>query len=393
MDYVKRAQELAQETVANRRWFHQNAETGLHMPKGCQYVIDKLAEYGIEARRCGEGVTATIGKGGKCILLRADMDALPLKEESGLPFACPTGTEAHCCGHDMHAAMLLTAAKMLKENEENLEGTVKLMFQPAEETFEGAKNMVEAGILEDPKVDAAVAFHVGPGKLAPGNIGHAKEGAYHAAVYGFKITIQGKGSHGAHPHAGVDPINIGVHIHLALQELISREIDPMKNASLTIGTFRGGIGAANVIPDTCEMMGTVRCFDADVREHMMKRVPEVAASVAATYRGSAVVETLSDCPSEIIDKDLAAELDGYMQTVPGTVINSELERTSGSEDFAEVCARVPGVFYRVFAGFPDDPDKAQWPGHHPKVMFNEDILTFGPAYHCLCADGWLKNHK
>ena len=163
MDYYKRALELNDETVKNRRYFHTNAETGLHMPMACAYVMDKLTEYGLTPSRCGEGVTATVGNGGKVLLLRADMDALPMPEESGLSFACPTGKEAHACGLDFHAAMLLTAAKMLKENEAELKGTVKFMFQPAEETFEGSKNMIEHGILENPKVDAALAYHVSPG--------------------------------------------------------------------------------------------------------------------------------------------------------------------------------------------------------------------------------------
>ena len=136
MDHYKRALELQEETIANRRWFHTNAEVGLHMPKAQSYVMERLKEYGLEPRLCGEGVTATLGKGGKTLLLRADMDALPMPEESGESFACPTGTEAHACGHDFHAAMLLPAARMLKEHEDELGGKVRFMFQPAEETFE-----------------------------------------------------------------------------------------------------------------------------------------------------------------------------------------------------------------------------------------------------------------
>lgn len=158
MNYYERALELKDETIANRRHIHKNAETGLDLPKTKAYVMEKLTEYGLEPKDCGYGVTATLGKGGKVLLLRADMDALPMPEESGEEFACPTGKEAHTCGHDFHAAMLLTAAKMLKEKEDTLEGTIKFMFQPAEETFEGSKNMIENGILENPPVDAALAM-------------------------------------------------------------------------------------------------------------------------------------------------------------------------------------------------------------------------------------------
>ena len=168
MNYYQRALELNEETIANRRYLHTNAETGLDMPKAKAFVMKKLKEYGLEPKECGYGVTAKLGKGGKVLMLRADMDALPMPEESGEPFACPTGKEAHACGHDFHAAMLLTAAKMLKENESELEGTVKFMFQPAEETFEGGKNMIENGILENPKVDAALAYHVAAGQMPVG---------------------------------------------------------------------------------------------------------------------------------------------------------------------------------------------------------------------------------
>ena len=149
MDFYKRALALREETISHRRWLHSNAEVGLHMPKGQAYVMDQLREYGLDPHPCGHGVTAELGQeGGRTILLRADMDALPMPEESGESFACPTGTEAHTCGHDFHAAMLLTAAKMLKENESMLSGRVRFMFQTAEETFEGAKDMLAYGVLE-----------------------------------------------------------------------------------------------------------------------------------------------------------------------------------------------------------------------------------------------------
>ena len=221
MNYYERALELKDEIIENRRYFHTNAEVGVHMPKATAYVMEKLAEYGIEPKACGEGVTATVGKpGGKVILLRADMDALSMPELSGLPFACPTGTEGHCCGHDLHAAMLLTAAKLLKENEAELNGTVKFMFQPGEENFTGAVNMLANGILENPKPDVALAYHVGPGKIPMGMFMYNDSGkAVMFSMDGFEIHIKGRGSHGAYPQMSIDPINIGVHVHLALQEL------------------------------------------------------------------------------------------------------------------------------------------------------------------------------
>ena len=279
MNYYERALELKDETIANRRHIHKNAETGLDLPKTKAYVMEKLTEYGLEPKDCGYGVTATLGKGGKVLLLRADMDALPMPEESGEEFACPTGKEAHTCGHDFHAAMLLTAAKMLKEKEDTLEGTIKFMFQPAEETFEGSKNMIENGILENPPVDAALAYHVSPGKMPIGLFMYNDKDTMMYSVDGFKITIHGKGSHGAYPHVGVDPINIGVHIHLALQELIARESDPTHSCVLTIGQFAGGT-AANIIPETVVLQGTIRTNKPEARELLVRRMKEVAEKTA-----------------------------------------------------------------------------------------------------------------
>ena len=234
MNYYERANNLQNETIENRRYIHTNAEIGLEMPKAKKYVMEKLREYGIDAKECGHGVSATIGNGGKTILLRADMDALPMPEESGLPFACPTKTEAHTCGHDLHTAMLLTAAKMLKENESELKGTVKLMFQPAEETFEGGKDMINAGILENPKVDVALSYHVGPGG-PPGGYFYNNEAAMMASCDGFRITIKGKGAHGGYPNLSIDPLNIANHIYSGLQHLIARENDPAEPSVLTVG--------------------------------------------------------------------------------------------------------------------------------------------------------------
>ena len=279
MNYYERALQLRDETVAHRRWFHRNAEVGLNMPNGQAYVLEELKKLGIEAQPCGHGVSATIGKPGKCILLRADMDALPMAEESGLDFACPTGTEAHCCGHDFHVAMLLTAAKMLKENEDALEGTVKFMFQPAEETFEGARDMIENGILENPAPDVALAYHVTSGKMPTGIYMYNNNGTMMFSVDGFRITVRGRGSHGAYPHAGIDPINIACHIYLALESLIAREVDPAKANVLTVGKFNAG-NANNIIPETAVLEGTIRSNDKASRELLVRRMQEVAVRTA-----------------------------------------------------------------------------------------------------------------
>ena len=391
MNYYERALELKDETIANRRHIHKNAETGLDLPKTKAYVMKKLTEYGLEPKDCGYGVTATLGKGGKVLLLRADMDALPMPEESGEEFACPTGKEAHTCGHDFHAAMLLTAAKMLKEKEDTLEGTIKFMFQPAEETFEGSKNMIENGILENPPVDAALAYHVSPGKMPIGLFMYNDKDTMMYSVDGFKITIHGKGSHGAYPHVGVDPINIGVHIHLALQELIARESDPTHSCVLTIGQFAGGT-AANIIPETAVLQGTIRTNKPEARELLVRRMKEVAEKTAAVYNGTVDIEMISEVPPLICNPKLTDEVVGYMQElgIPGLTPYPGIS-ASASEDFAVIAEKVPSTFMYLSAGYLDE--RGQNPAHHPKAQFNEDVCPIGAACLAHCASQWLKNNK
>ena len=391
MNYYERALELKDETIANRRHIHKNAETGLDLPKTKAYVMKKLTEYGLEPKDCGYGVTATLGKGGKVLLLRADMDALPMPEESGEEFACPTGKEAHTCGHDFHAAMLLTAAKMLKEKEDTLEGTIKFMVQPAEETFEGSKNMIENGILENPPVDAALAYHVSPGKMPIGLFMYNDKDTMMYSVDGFKITIHGKGSHGAYPHVGVDPINIGVHIHLALQELIARESDPTHSCVLTIGQFTGGT-AANIIPETAVLQGTIRTNKPEARELLVRRMKEVAEKTAAVYNGTVDIEMISEVPPLICNPKLTDEVVGYMQElgIPGLTPYPGIS-ASASEDFAVIAEKVPSTFMYLSAGYLDE--RGQYPAHHPKAQFNEDVCPIGAACLAHCASQWLKNNK
>ena len=389
MNYYERALELKEETVANRRYFHQNAETGLDMPTAKAYVMNKLKEYGLVPKECGHGVSATVGCGGKVILLRADMDALPMPEESGEPFACTSGA-AHACGHDFHAAMLLTAAKMLKENESNLKGTVKFMFQPAEETFEGSKDMMEHGILENPTVDAALAYHVSPGNMPVGLYMYNSSGTMMFSVDGFKITVSGKGAHGAYPHNSIDPINIAVHVYLALEALIAREADPKAACVLTVGKFEAGT-AANIIPDYAVLEGTIRSNDPTNRELLVRRMKEVADKTAQVYGGSASIEMISEVPPLICDPALTEEMISYMQemNLPNAQPYPGIS-ASASEDFASIAEKVPSTFIYLSAGFTDN--REVYPAHNPKVQFNEDVCPIGASCLAYCATQWLNNH-
>ena len=391
MNYYERALALKDETIAHRRFFHVNAEVGLNMPKGQAYVLEELKKLGIDAHPCGHGVSATVGRGGKCLLLRADMDALPMAEESGLDFACPTGTASHTCGHDFHAAMLLTAAKMLKENEADLKGTVKFMFQPAEETFEGAMDMIDNGILEDPAPDAALAYHVTAGRTPMGIYMYNATGTMMFSADSFRITVHGKGAHGAYPHAGIDPINIAVHIYMALGSLITREVDPSKASALTIGRFNAG-SAPNIIPESAVLEGTIRSNDRASRELLVRRMEEVAEKTAAVFGGTVEIQRPSGVAPLICDPKLTREFVGYMKdlNIPGAMPYPDIS-ASASEDFASIAERIPSTFMYLSAGFLDARGDA--PAHNPKVMFNEDVCPVGAACYAHCAHQWLKDHK
>lgn len=390
MNFYDRALELREETVAHRRWLHRNAEVGLYMPKGQNYIMDQLKAYGLTPHACGHGVAAELGrKEGRTILLRADMDALPMPEESGESFACPTGTEAHACGHDFHAAMLLTAAKMLKEKEAVLSGRVRFMFQTAEETFEGAKDMIANGILEG--VDAALAYHVGSGRMPVGLFMYNSGGTMMYSVDGFRITIHGRGAHGGYPHSSIDPINIGAHIYLALEALIAREADPSKACVLTIGSFIAG-SAPNIIPDTAVLQGTLRTNDSDSRKKLVRRLKEAVQKTADVFGGSAEIEMISEVPPLVCNPAMTDEIAGYMKELPIPGLTPVPDTSaSASEDFASIAEKVPGVFMYLSAGYMDERGDA--PAHNSKVQFNEDVCPIGSACLAHCAVRWLEEHQ
>ena len=389
MNFYERALELREETIAHRRWLHSHAEVGLQMPKGQAYVMEQLKAYGLDPRPCGHGVTAELGRaGGRTLLLRADMDALPMPEESGEPFACPTGTEAHTCGHDFHAAMLLTAAKMLKENEAALSGRVRFMFQPAEETFEGAKDMAANGILEG--VDGALAYHVSPGRMPVGLFMYNSGGTMMYSVDGFRITVHGRGAHGAYPHSSIDPINIGVHIYLALEALIAREADPGKACVLTIGSFTAG-SAPNIIPDTAVLQGTLRTNDGASRDKLVRRLKEAASKTAEVYGGRAEVRMISQVPPLVCDPAMTDEMAGYMKELPIPGLTPVPNTSaSASEDSAALEDKAPSGVMSLSAGQLDERGDA--PAHNPKVRFNEDVCPIGSACLAHCAVRWLEEH-
>ncbi|NLY35619.1 MAG: amidohydrolase [Tissierellia bacterium] len=392
------AQLLQEELVAHRRYLHQHPELGLELFLTSAYVKKKLTEMGYEAVDCGKsGVLATVGGNspGKVFLLRADMDALPVKEEVDGDYKS-TNENMHACGHDFHTTMLLGAAKLLKENEDKIPGTVKLMFQPAEETLLGAKAMIDAGILENPRVDGAMMIHVMSGQpFKSGKVVVPLVGISSAASDWFELHIKGRGGHGASPNKAVDPLNIAAHTHLALQEINSREVHSSEPLALTIGVMEGG-RVSNVIPDRALLKGTIRTYEASTREFVKKRVLEISQAMAQVFRGETDARIIEGCPSIINDEDLVnsankylVELLGKEEVLPITDVHPS-GKSSGSEDFGFLSEVVPTLSLSLAAG--NSLEGYDYPIHHPKVRFDESVLCRGAAVYAYMALRWLEEH-
>ncbi len=380
---LEQANALKDELIRHRRHIHKNAETGFNTKKTSEYIIDRLKEMGYEPEKCGiGGIKAEIGGGEKTILLRADTDALPIDEETHLSYAA--SENMHACGHDMHTAMLLGAAQILKEKEHLLKNRVVFMFQPAEEILEGAKDMIENGILDG--VDEAVMVHVITAVDMPtGTVIVGSPGAGAPACDHFTIEIQGKACHGSAPWKGVDSVLIASQTVNALQVLQSREVDIRKETVLTIGYMQGGQNG-NTLADKAILKGTARSFDEKTREYLKSRITEIACAAAETYRGSAKVTFTSGTPVFINEKHLSErvfdELKGllseeYVLTTAMISPDGRVARGGGSEDFAYVSQKIPTVMVAITAG---EKEKGYiYPQHHPKAEFDEEALPIGAA--------------
>ncbi len=385
--FLKRARQLTDELINDRRYLHQHAEVGSDLPQTTAYVSARLRELGLEPKEiCPGGITALIrGKHpGKTYLLRADMDALPMGEENTLTFRSQT-CNAHTCGHDMHTAMLLTAARLLLERKEDLCGQVKLMFQPAEEQFQGAKAMIRAGVLQDPPVDVCSGMHVMLDH-APPAVGWCG-GYISSSCDGFKLTVTGEGCHGAMPHLGIDPINVGLHIYQAFQSLIARECPPTQTAVLTLGQFSSG-SSPNTIPREAILKGTLRTYDKALRARLQRRMREIIDAAAKMFGARVDYEVLSDVPSCYSDQQLTEQLAGYLKQMGGGTVY-EAKPFTPSDDIAFLSEQVPTVYFQLGAKTEDNP----YPHHSPKVLFHEDALVYGAAIHAQCAFCWLRDHR
>jgi hippurate hydrolase len=374
------------DVVAIRRHLHENPEIGLSEFKTSDFVAARLEELGYEVTRglAKTGVVATLrnGTGTRSIGIRADIDALPITEETGAVYASKTKGIMHACGHDGHTAMLLGAAKILAERK-NFDGTIHLIFQPAEENFGGAKIMIDEGLFDKFPCDAVFGMHNDPG-LPFGKV-YVKDGPIMAAVDECRLTINGLGGHGAEPQAAKDPIVAGASIIMALQTVVSRNLHPLDQAVVTVGAFNAGI-ASNVIPERAEMAITIRSFDPKVRDMLEERIRAIAEGQAASYGMSVTVNYERGYEATV---NHTAETD-FVRELAGKVVGrenvAEIERPMmGAEDFAYMLVERPGSYFFLGTAKTDNDPSL----HHPRFDFNDDIIPTGVNLWVELAEAYL----
>ncbi len=375
-DFREEAAALFDETVAMRRDFHKFPELGFCETRTSALVAQRLTDLGLEVQP-GVGQTGVVGllegvEPGPTVLLRFDMDALPIQEESGHDYISTNPGVMHACGHDGHMAMGLTIAKMMTKYQSGMAGTLKFMFQPAEEGLGGAFAMMADGVLKNPKPDVAFAMHV----WTPEPFGNVRvvTGPCMASSSVFTITVQGKGGHGAAPHLAVDPILAAAQIITALQSIVSRNVNPQDSVVVSIGQVEAG-ATFNVIPDKAVMKGTVRSYDEDMHRKTYRRILEMAKFMAQSFNCTASMETVAIVsavnnapePTAVVHEAAAKIMgDDHIST----------RRTMASEDMGYVLEEIPGCYFFVGAG---DDGRFSYSHHHPKFDFDERAMINGMA--------------
>ena len=381
MDTMELVKAQEQEMIQLRRHIHQNPELSNQEFQTTKLIQEKLTEYGVEIADIGlkTGVVGVL-KGrfpGKTLAIREDIDALPMKELTGLPFASASDGVCHSCGHDIHTTVLLYTAKILSALKDELHGNVMFLFQPAEENGSGAKQLIDCGFDKVLKPDAFVGLHVAP-KLNAGCIG-LKDGAASASSDMFQIRVTGKGGHGAHPENCVDPIIISAYILTQLQTIVSRENHPIHPAVLTVGSIHGG-QANNVIPDYVEMGGTLRSLEPESRQAMQEAIDRITVSCAETMRGKAEVSWNKGMPPLVNDTPIVDGIRAAAQKLlPADAIKTIADPSLGSEDFSYLFpAYGPGAQFSLGCGNDSDPNTRHGL-HNSKNVFDEGCLAVGTA--------------
>ena len=372
----KAAYALQEETIALRRDLHAHPELAFEEVRTAKIVSDQLAGLGLKNIKTNvgkTGVTAVLdtGKAGKTVLARADMDALPVQEERNeLEFRSTIDGKMHACGHDGHTAILLSTAKLLSQHQEHFSGKVVFVFQPAEETVEGAKAMLADNALEDYKVDHSLGLHLS--SMHPLGTASMRKGPAFAATDLFEIQLIGKGGHAAMPHSNIDPVVAASQLIMALQTLVSRETNPVDQAVLSMTSFQAG-STYNVIPEEVNMKGTLRTFNDETRAFLKQRIQQVSEGLASTLRCNARVTFVQGCPAVINDETMTEVFANVAASVLG---DSQVERNApmimGSDDMSLWLQEGSGCYF--FLGAANEELDFNYPHHHPKFGIDEASL-------------------
>jgi hippurate hydrolase len=392
MSWLAEADEAQPGTVALRRAIHAEPELGLDCPRTTEKLKASLVGLPLAFRdsKATSGFIARLdgARPGRTVLLRGDMDALPIHEDTGLDFASATPGHMHACGHDSHSAMLASAARILCARRDAITGTILFMFQPGEEGMHGAREMIAEGLLDDPAPDAAFALHVFPNM--PGGVIACRSGALLASADTLSATIRGKGGHAAMPHQGIDPVPIACEAVLALQSYIARRTTFTDPAVLSITRIAGG-SAHNVIPDEVELLGTMRTLSPGTRTATREAFERIVAKVAEAHGATAEARvdegyppTLNDPRAVALVRDIASEQfgeAGYFE-IPAPIM--------GAEDFSYVLQQVPGAMAILGVAPPGGDPFARAPIHNAKMMVDEAMLPRGVAMHCAFAVRFLE---
>lgn len=378
VDFYRQASDLFEYSQALRRDFHRNPELGFQEVRTAGIVAHELQQLGLEVITgvAKTGVVALLegSQPGPTLLVRFDMDALPVSEETGNAYASMRPGVMHACGHDGHVAIGLTVAKILTRMQSQLRGRVKFVFQPAEEGLGGAEGMIAAGVLENPRPDHTLALHIWNDKPL-GWIG-ITPGPLMAGAEVFKIKLTGRGGHGALPHQTVDPVVAASQVVMALQTIVARNVSPLQSAVITVARMQAG-EAFNVIPQSAELNGTIRTFEPQVREMVLRRFREVVSGVAQALGCTVEIDLVRLTPAVINDAALAARLAGCVrQSLPSAQLDNNFQLMV-SEDMAYMMEQVPGCYLVV--GGANPAKEPNYPHHHPRFDFDEEALIWASA--------------
>ncbi len=378
---LREAEKIKMQIIDWRRDFHMHPELKYEEERTSRIVEEHLREWGYSIKRVGTGIIGDIGLGGKVVALRADMDALPVQEENDVLYKSKIQGKMHACGHDAHTAMLLGAAKIIAAHKDELNGRVRLIFQPAEEGGNGAVRMIEGGALEG--VDAIFGFHVWM-DLPSGVIG-IRDGPFLAGAGIFNGKVMGKGGHGASPHETVDPIPVTAEAVLALQTITSRNVPPIESGVLSVTAIHGGT-AFNIIPEEVEFKGTFRFFKPEIGEMIQRRVREVLEGVTKAHGAEYELNIEELTPPTINSPEMADFAREVAEKY--NLRYGDVPPTMGAEDFAFYLQRVPGAFLAL--GIRNEEKGIIYPHHHPRFDVDEGVLYLGTAMEVALAFEFLR---